>query len=330
MASRDAITRRLRYGLAVVLSTLVVTPLIAELLVRIKTPKPPTQMARLAGNRSQVVRVDAGVVLWHSREDGGRNRAIETCRREHPDWPVLALVGSSILYSSGLNWEQSIGARLAEEVGQICVLTLAQPGYHFEQAALELVRYVEDHRVDMVLLEIWATSPHRYTLIGDTAYDLSGLYTTDNGYPMAPLVDPIHEPLFRWSRLYETWVLRQVPRSTQPSNALWDQFLDRQLPTFLDGLPESTRVGGVVAPFLDMPLDERFGPEGTIHGRYRQSLRARDWLAARGYPVVELGVALAGESVEEVRLDTCCHYSAYGAERVADALAPMVLHGMQR
>lgn len=300
----------------------------AEALLRVLQPRPRIQVVRsgLHDGLDLVVRLVEGVPVWPSASAEPRhNRA---CLDDPTRAPWLVL-GSSIFAADGLPPEQAFSLRLQDALEQggerTCVLNLAEGAYTFQNQAAVAREVLAGVRPRVVLWEIWANSPGTWVTLGDTSYRFQHLAVSDDGTPNPLAVPgPLHRALLTGSRLYEAGVLALVEAQEPASTGEWERLLARDLPA----AHEAVRATGaqlvlVLAPPLERPFAawtqaRREATGRTLEAWYGEVER---WAATEGVPTVALDELLADHDVEDLRLDTCCHYNPDGQRAVGEVLA---------
>ena len=81
-----------------------------------------------------------GVPIWRTEMSTGE-RMGPPCE----DTPEVVLLGSSILWGSGVSDADSPRVQLAQRLPDACVTLLGQPAYNFSNQRIELARHLEVH-----------------------------------------------------------------------------------------------------------------------------------------------------------------------------------------
>lgn len=305
-------TRRALFGPGAALGGLVVGALILELGLRALGPPPHVQIVRPG---SAELRLVDGVPVWRSEGSAARENADCAPRGEGERWLLL---GSSILYGSGLSPEDSPGAQLQAALGPgHCVHNYAQPAFTFPAQAAVGQEALAALSPTQVIWEIWDNSPLRFVVAEGTAYNLHGYALGPDGLPALPGAPA---GLNRWmlprSRLWETLALRAAPPAHLDMEVLWAEFSAQALRPALEALLDQGLTPTLyLAPHLDHPFPEQLaeprGPYAPVEAM-AQELGIR---ALRGERL------LAEQDVEAIRRDPCCHLNARGSHILAEALS---------
>lgn len=274
---------------------LLLTPLVAEVLVRVAKPPPRIQVVTASEN-VELLDLD-GVPVWYAF-DGREQRWNLDCSNGRS----VAAFGSSILYGSGLTPAET----WASHTGW-CVHNFASPGHSFDAKEAMLERRIDALQPEIVLWEVWATDVESYTFVGDKAYKLEGLRLDARGTPDAFGVPSVlNGALFRHSALFEYATLAIAPLEARDWNP-WEDIVERRLPAVRQRVESAgAELIVVLCPVLDRPfqtsLDEPIDMVRAV----------RPWAEAEGVAVIDLAELLLDQEPEDVRLDTCCHYNAAG------------------
>lgn len=287
----------------------------AELVLRVVQPRLHVQI--LSERRELVFHGEGEDFYWTM--EGERERRELGCPERVK--PVVVLVGSSILYSSGLPDEHSTGPLLRQALSQrgadACVINAGQPAGNFASERAWLAAEEEDP-ADLLVWELWATSPMRYVRAGGRAWVLGDLKTGPDGLPDPWGLGGLNPLLLEHSRVYELAALRLSPREGYTLD--WAAFGAQAL----TGMQEQARRLGsqllvVSFPTLEGPFDQQHLDYGPVIEEARR----------RGIPVLEMNLALGQTRPEDIRLDRCCHYNEQGmkqvAEHIADAAVPLLV-----
>lgn len=306
---------------------LAVTVVLAEGLVRVVNPTPRAQVVRPATSLQSVEVVD-GVPLWRAGIDDAALRN-EGC--PGPGTFDVALAWDSIGYDTGRSGADTVVSAhlarlLADAPRPVCVLNLSQPAYRADQQLTEARLAHARHGLDLVVVGAWKT-PEHYTLLGDAWVITSDRERDALGTPRLPgfpFPGP-HRWLVAHSRLWAYTTLALAPRARpDPQEPGWGAF------------PRWAEASGVDLLFvhptpLDRPLAETAAaraaalqtPEGSEARRLTQ-VSMLDPVRSAGVPVLDAAALLAGEDLDAIRLDRCCHLSPHGHAALARALAPHV------
>lgn len=300
---------------------------IGELYVRRTRPMPRAQIIRGATETEQprhdLTFID-GQPIWH--ELGTEERRNAGCPNEG-SYEVLML-GSSIFYGSGYLHDQVMSHYLQQALdagddGPWCVLNYGQPAMVSMSKAAVATQAIPQFEPELVLWEMWHNDPGGFVMLGPDAYNITGMVTDEAGYPtFMPMPAALRRTLFHSSRLFEYASLALTPSRPDAYEHKWHQLRDETLPS-VRRLTEAH--GGelvmVFTPFLDVP----FAQSADNHvDKYRGYQWMAGWADEAGVRRYDLAEALVDASVEELRHDTCCHYSEAGHRAVGQQLAEWV------
>lgn len=302
---------RMYAGLALLLGLLLAGALL-EGVARLR-PLERVQVVDLAPLQAEVV---DGVPVWRN-SISTPERMGTPCTAQ----PEVVIVGSSIFWGSGVSDAESPRVQLAQRLPDACVTLLGQPGYNFSNQQVEVARHLEAHTPRVVVWEVWHNSPSRWTLVGDTAYNL-GLYSAAREGLPSPigLGSAANAALFGASAAYRHFVVSQLSVKAAPIAAVSTRFATEQMaPAIADLQARGVAVVLAYMPALDQPFEASASMRPSLYATIDAKLGASvssvwiaDELAARGVDVVK------------ARYDTCCHYSASGSQHLADVLAKTV------
>ena len=277
-----------------------------------QAPLPRIQVLPLSGP----VRVVDGTPVWRTSE-GSDARENDAC-----DGDSVLLIGSSILYGSGLSADQSLGPALQSRLPGVCAHNHAQPAFTFDNQRVVAAEQLERGAPpDIVVWEIWQNSVNRLDVIGDAAYNFGELAVDGGGVPSVLGLGPgANRALFARSALVRQLSVRLAPRRTNHAlQPRWQALADGPLREALQALQAA---GSAPLLVLMPPLDQPFADSAA--DPYVGYAPVRAMAQELGLPVVDVAQALSGQPVEDLRLDPCCHYNAAGQQAVADALAPEI------
>lgn len=319
--------RRWGFPLAAFLLTLGLGVVAGEVFIRVAKPNPRAQVIRGGGDRDgghHQIRLIHGQPVW--AEPGTVERRNEDCRTA--DSYDVMMLGSSIFYGSSYTPDQVMSRHLqdaldASEGGPWCVFNLAQPAVTSLTKLALAQESIPTLKPDLVLWEVWHNDPGGFVLLGEDAYNISELQTDEAGYPnWLPIPSGLRRWLFHRSRLFEYAALALAPRRVNAYEEKWRVLREETLPE-LAALTEAH--GGelvlVFTPMLDVPFAESVELHKT---KYRGYQWVTAWATEHNVRQYGLAEALVGESVEALRHDPCCHYSAQGHEAVGKQLATWV------
>lgn len=323
-ASRMPSRRTIGFAATAIALTTAIALIGAEIGIRVADPQPRRQIVRPGQEAKLEVRVSHGAPVWE--QHGTVTRRNLDCEG---DIDIL-LLGSSILFGTSLETADSIGPALEAALARVgttaCVHNWAQPAFT-AQGKLALAKEAFERGVpDVVIWETWIGDANRYTLLGDTAYELTGYPADEAGFPVVTWApSAIHQALFTRSRLWEYAVLATSSPSRGAVDAAWEVVVGETLPEL------RAQTGDVPLILMPMPkLDRSFEQSSVdtldpaLFPRYDQ---VRKWTLRQGAGVelFEVAHALQAEDHEALRLDSCCHYNQDGQRALAQALVPVVL-----
>lgn len=281
-----------------------------------RQPIPRIQQVLMVGTQTEVV---DGVALW--RSVGTAERENFACEGEQR----LMVLGSSILFGSDLEPEESLGPLLESHRPGLCVHNLAQPGFTLQNqltaAQKALSGPLAGRTPDVLLLEMWANSPNILRLVGQRAYNFGDLQVDEQGFPNPfGLPTSANRTLFGASAGYRFVVLSRAPLRRRSSTVEeWRGFARGRLQEALAlaAAHEMTLVV-VYMPTLSQPFAESAAHPLASYGPARHAFAAVDAVQ------VDAAALLTDASYEALRLDPCCHYNAAGmallAARLVDVL----------
>lgn len=260
-----------------------------------------------------------GVPIWRAQLAEGRENL--GCVGERR---VLVL-GSSILYGSGLSTPESLGPQLAAHLPGTCVHNVAQPGFtlHNQLAAarLALGGPLAAMPPDVIVLEVWANSINQLRVVGDHAYNFGELQVDAGGLPNPfSLPAGMNAWLFTGSAAHRYITLTRAPRRHRlTAEEEWQAFSEGRLQEAIALAAEhDARLVAVFMSALSQPF--RDSAAAPFSG-YAPAQRA---LEASGAGTVYAATLMGDAPVEAHRLDACCHYNAAGMARLAAGLAPLL------
>jgi len=297
------------------ISTLLGTPLLVEAAYRYRPLPITVQLIDLAVVDYREV---DGQVLWTEPAQALQERDFEGCHERHPHRPVVVMLGSSILASSGLRPPDTVRDAVQNAVGEVCVRNLARPGFNFAQQAASLTAARHDHPIDLLVVELWSNSPKRYTRMGRRLATLDGLELRD-GLPVGRgwVPPPLHRALLTWSHSYQHLTVVTTPRASFSTPAMWADLAERAEAAAAQWPDVPVLAYG--APGLRPARLAEWAPGSTLRASY-------DRVAERiGADRVLHGADLfTPDELPSIRRDPCCHYNEEGVKRVGDALAPAI------
>ncbi|MGC6515061.1 MAG: hypothetical protein ACON4N_11240 [Myxococcota bacterium] len=341
--------KRILFPVLALLSAAIVMVTIAEMSVRYLAPQPPVQIVRERPHSvdpamNNQLRPLRGSWVWSRAYDAPRHNA--SCRNDHPDAPVVLVLGSSIFAGVGLIPQVTFGVVMQEALSTdapVCVINLAEPAFSFDSQRALLQEELSRGRVDVVLLEMWRNSAWYYTLLGDAAYRLRSLPVDEAGYPLGLLGGTLHHYLFEHSRFWELATLQFASRGSTlgASTVVSRSFAEERWRTFATSelkpaLEEAEQQGAQVVIAYAPPLNAQFSTMSQQRQTLFSSSPAAEYAsvvevaAAEGWRQVFLEDLLIDQDVAQVRKDTCCHYNATGHQLLGERLAPLITEALIR
>jgi hypothetical protein len=305
--------------LVLVLFSLVVSLFAAEQWVR-HTKNPRWQ-------RSKTFELVDGVPIWIPKSRDTPLIRNTRCLEDTADGRAdVVLLGDSIFFGVGtepsLSLAPSIDRLLLSRGHRTCTVNLAVPGYAFENEKVAGMRDIPVFRPRIVVLEIWANSPHRFTIFDGEAFNFGSVILDESGLPNPLGISPaIHRALFSTSMLWRRITDGQRLK-TRPSSEMWSDLVV-ELDEFNEWL--TTQDVDLVLAFATTLKS----PWGTGRERERKYYRTiQTWAAEKDVPTLMFTDSLSRLPVEEVRFDPCCHLNTEGtalvAEGITDAVAPLL------
>ncbi|MCB9766332.1 MAG: hypothetical protein H6739_41540 [Alphaproteobacteria bacterium] len=310
--------KRLAFALAAIVLGTLAAVAIGEAWARLAQPPLRAQVMRPA--EWLTVRAIDGVPVWRSAH-GSAARENADCQGD----ARVVLLGSSILYGSGLQPEESPGVQLQAALRargvDACVHNHAQPGFTFQTQAAVASEVLPALRPQLVLWEIWENSPTTFAMAGDTAYNLHGLRVGSDGLPwLGGVPAGLNTWLLPRSRLYELLALDLAPETRPNMAKQWQDFAVGALRAGVTRVRAAgARPAFVLAPRLERPFAEQVAAPSPVYDP------AVDLAERDGVPWTRLETLLADQSVEALRQDSCCHYNPAGAEAVGERLAGWIV-----
>jgi hypothetical protein len=265
-----------------------------------------------------------GVDYWfyssHDREDASAVPATAAgtgAPRRH-----LVLIGDSVAYGVGVGSDESFAHHLGQAFGPgVAVTNLAVPGHDFDQHRVTAAERLPALHPDLVLLCVWLDDLTR------KAYGPLGAYRQWSDHRIQPR-DPLlvrtawGRALVRHSRFAELAVLRGLRGAEWLDRGGRDADQHERGRAALQSIADSTRKAGgrlvvvVMAPMRpELYLDR--SPRGDV-GFYLAFIGRA---LGPEVPVLDARDLLGPISVEEVRLDDCCHLNPAGHRQLGAALA---------
>jgi hypothetical protein len=320
---------RVAFGLILGFLSLGLIFVIAEVAVRVIKPDPRVQIVRdLGGIHLEVI---DGVPVWEEHRGNVivNEGCVERVRATGVEPLKVAVFGSSILYGSGVDFNQNFSHLLqkrldedrkthqdaGQKVPPTCIRNFSQPAFgHANKYALA-TRRLQEFKPDLIYWEIWKNELNKHVMVGDVIYSVKKLTVGEDGLPM---LFSMPQGLNRWllenSRFYEyaTLALSQSDASEQWTIE-WRRFAHNQLSqvvSLADTL--GARLELVFCPSLDQPFSETLANWDSGYLEVENFAKERDIVSHR------LSRALLKEDFMAVRNDPCCHYNVEGHRKIAE------------
>ena len=235
----------------------------------------------------------------------------------------VAILGDSILYGIRIPVEDALAPRMSQRLvsadkSNACVVNLAVPGFTLEQELAVIKRDWNTLQPRIVVLEVWANSPHRVQVVGGMLFNFGYLAVDEEGLPNPfDVSSSLNRTLFGTSALWRRAVQGAAKRNADTS-ILWSS-TNADVIAFNEWLMErNSRL--VLASAVNLGSPWSAGREED-RGHYAQ-LGA--WASSNDIPAIWFDEVLASQPVESVRLDTCCHLNALGLHMVGDSLEKVI------
>lgn len=206
-------------------------------------------------------------------------------------------------------------------------MNLAQPAATMEPQLGLYEDLLDRAPPDLVVWQMGYGSPGKPVRLGDSLYYLVQIRQDAEGFPVLPggLTGAWHRWLFQRSAFWEYLSLAWAPTCEPPScePRWWDRLVREQL----DPAVDRARERGVPVVIATMvPLDIPFADQRASPVPWFDPVIA--YADAEGIAVVRAEDVMGDRSLEEVRLDPCCHYNADGTRVLAEGLAPVILQSL--
>ena len=201
-------------------------------------------------------------------------------------------------------------------------MNLSVPGYTFENEKVVGMRDLPVYRPQVVVLEMWANSPHQFTTFEGEAFNFGAAVLDESGLPN-PLGAPpaLHRALFSKSMLWRR-ITDGQRLQTKPSRDMWLDMVE-ELDEFHEWLmAQDISLVLAFATRLNAPWGTGRETENKFYGI------VQTWASGKGVPTLMFSDSLSRFPVEEIRFDTCCHLNNKGtavvAEDITGIVAPML------
>jgi hypothetical protein len=278
--------------------------------------------------RVKTIEMINGVPTWRPSWDQTDVIRNTDCLKDTVDDRAdVVLVGDSIFYGVGTDPQESLAPSLdrllfARLEHLICTVNLAVPGYTFENEKVIGMRDIPVFRPKVVVLEVWANSPHQFTMLEGEAFNFGSVIVDENGLPNPLGLSPaVHRVLFSKSMLWR----KITGEQRLPSRLSLDMWVDlvEEVDEFHEWLgAQDIRLVLAFATKLSVP----WGTGREIEAKHFGVLQT--WAAEKGVPTLMFADILSSLPVEDVRFDSCCHLNNEGtalvAEGIADVVAPLL------
>ncbi len=312
---------------ALLLAGLLVGLALVEGTFRILVPGGYFHFRPVEGSSAEAIveRLPDGQAWWEYRDARGfDSEGVRTGLPRSKD-PALRVVilGDSVTYGVHLEVEQSfpslLGRLLEQRCGAIDLVNLAVPGYSSLQERLSLERKGLAARPDIVLVGVFSNDMARYTVIGNTAFDIR-LKERDDvpAFSLLPLPDAVNRFLVAQSAFYQFLTLKALAASDRESGEDVGQ-LEASVAE-LQRIQELTENAGAKLVVVLFPMLDRPWSDGEDESTAHYYSRLRTWASTRPVTLIDLRPLLADHPADTLRIDDCCHLNPLGHTVVADLL----------
>jgi hypothetical protein len=241
------------------------------------------------------------------------------------DATEVLLVGSSILFGSGVEDTESLRPLLMDHLPGTCIRNLSQPAFTWANQSVVLQQALAEHTPAVVVLEIWYNSINAWTVIDDVAYNFGRPAAMNDELPSPFGLSPTwNRRLFAASAAYRHGVVARLQAPSQaPSRAkssFWREWAEQELAPTVEKMQQA----GIIVVLAYMPsLDRPFADHPPLDRG-----QMKDVHRLLGDSVLQIDVAreFAARNTDfiEARHDPCCHYSPAGNEVLAEILATAI------
>ena len=253
---------------------------------------------------------------------------------ERPDIRVVWM-GNSIVFGSGVGRDETFPNLLEKRQHvqypgkRIEHVNLAVPGYDLPRYKMALARVLPEVPADLVLLGLWHGDMIAVKLIGNALYR-ADVKVCDKQRFVHSL--PFSErDVADWSGRSKLFLLLSVTLGNLKisreikSLSLVDKML-RDLKDLKKLVEDNgARLAFVWFPPLDRPFEEQlddFKQPGGFELHKELHKAASAFARAQNIPFFDVRGRLVDCKVEEIRLDTCCHFNEKGQRILSERLAP--------
>ena len=297
--------------------------IVAEVAIRALNPVPPVQFIRNLGDLS-LTELN-GAPVWQEKSDNPIR--VRPCLENGAEDQIkVAIFGSSIFYGSGVppedNFSIELEQRLAAHWGKpVCVVNYAQPGFAHQNKIAVAKEEIPKLKPDIVLWEIWLNDSGKYIFLDGTAYNVSKLILNEDGFPA---LFGISGHLNRWllsnSKLYEfaAFTLNENTQMERDS-VIWERLAQ----TAFSEIIELTKTNNAELMFAFCPPLHTPFPVQKERPQ-REYIPVAKELDIAQTPYVFLLNLFGSQTIEDVRIDSCCHYNAQGHDTLADAFSRLI------
>lgn len=291
--------------------------------------QPLNRVQRVRRLSNHTLRMIGDVPVWKSKTPMNERIANTVCLDTATNGPDVYLVGDSIFYGVKLNPNDTLAPRLQKLLTidlqrEACVINLSEPGFAFANEEAVLREAVAAHKPRVVVLELWANSPHRFRVIDGVAYNFGSMDTDEHGLPNPGVPTDMNRWLFRSSALWRHLSTGLAATTSRSSREVWLDFVERELEP-LRGWLEDNGIALVLAyaTSLQTPFSDGRPNEDKRYGS------ARSWAQEHEIAEVVFSEVLADEDTSAIGIDTCCHLNAEGTRLISEAIAVPLMQLLQ-
>ena len=311
-------TQRLLLSVAALCASLLLVELYCQ-------RQPLDRVQRVMRLSNHTFRMIGDVPVWKMNAPNTERVANTACLETAQSGPDVYLVGDSIFYGVQLDPDDTLAPRLQNILTtslqrEACVINLSEPGFAFENEEAVLREAMADHKPRVVVLELWANSPHRFRVLGGVAYNFGRMDTDEQGLPNPGVPTDLNRWLFGSSALWRHLSTGLATTTPRRSTERWVEFVEEELEPFRAWL-EDNGIDLVLAyaTSLKTPFSEGRSKENMVYEI------ARSWAQGHGLVEIVFSEVLAGEDPSAVGIDACCHLNEEGTRLVSEAIgAPLV------
>lgn len=274
---------------------------------------PPFQMVSASSNVS-LYENEFGH-YWISREN--KSRLYLGCPNTNAKTKI-AILGSSILYGSNTEPEDSFGPKIYEYLeknGQeVCIINYAHPAGNF-QTQLASFQDIEDN-FDIIIWELWQNSPSHFWRFGNNLLNFGP--AQNKLVPPDPFaLGELNQALLTHSLLYRYYFSQQLPPSRRV-DIIWREFAEKSIPL----MQKEAQKHNSTLLLISFPAAENFEAQflknKNSYGYFQQL--AED----NAIPYFDLTTRLS-EPHMQYFADKCCHYNEFGTVEVSQIIGDELL-----